>query len=85
VDDEAQLQAIVEREIRYNRSVRTGEDTFWLEVELLHLLPSRIQQYDWTERDGQSAWLKFVEEGLVRTETSRDLFVEVYRRVFPTL
>lgn len=83
--DENSLFEIVERENHYNRSIRTGEDTFWLEIELGHFLPPRIRQYRWGPQDYAQAWLRLVDDQLLRTETSRESFERVYVKVYDSL
>lgn len=79
--DENNLFEIIERENRYNMNVRGGEDSYWLKIELSHLLPSRIEVFGWGPDDAKAAWLKLLEEGALKAKPSLSTFETVYRQI----
>lgn len=83
--DESRLYRIVARENAFCRAVRTGDDAFWLPLQIQWVLPSLIAANGLTIGDTEAAWLAFREAETNVAPSLRKAFIDYYGHHFPDL
>lgn len=80
--DTKNILNIFERENRIVKTIRTGDNCYWLSILLSHILPELITQNSWGVDDFDKARSYMLSENIIDNKVSKDEFKREYQKLF---